>query len=89
MQQLRVKARDQPRQKALVCKSVSKRSLKSKQIIISLFHCHIVTVFNMQHEHFLPSATKNDITYKKNDDDAKNIQPQQTTDGAAIDIIAE
>ena len=54
---------------------------------MSLFHRHIVELFNMQHEQLLPSVTEDDITDVILD--AKNIQLKQKIDGAAIDIIAE
>ena len=52
---------------------------------VSLFHPHIVKIFNTMGKNLLPSTTEDDITDVLLD--AEHIKIKQSTDGNVIDII--
>ena len=54
---------------------------------ISLFHPHIVKVFNTMGKKLLPSTTEDDITDVLLD--AEHIKIKQSIDGNVIDIITD
>ena len=54
---------------------------------ISLFHPHLVKIFNRMGKKLLPSTTEDDITDVL--PDAEHIKLKQSIDGNVIDIITD